>query len=170
MHKLVKMYSKFAHYLELIVKNASIGLLVILICVVFFQVVSRIISGKSFVQIEELSIVLAAWLGFFTLSYTARKRIHVRIDVFVNMLPYTVRKVLDIAIDIVVIAATVYLIKFGYALAMRKMMVPMMVLPIKSGVQYMSFPVGMACTLFFLIDQLITDMREYVAGEVKVCG
>lgn len=170
MKRLANIYSQFTHYLEVAVKNFSIVLLVMLICIVFFQVVSRVLTGKSFVQIEELSIVLAAWLGFFALSYTARKRIHVRIDVFVNMLPYRARKIIDVLIDIAVICATAYLVRYGYALAMRKMMVPMMVLPIKAGVQYMAFPAGMACTLFFLIDQLFADIRDSVKGEERLCG
>lgn len=170
MNKFIESYSKFAKFIELIVKNIAIFLLVVLICVVFFQVVSRIFTGKSYVQIEELSIVLAAWLGFFTLAYTARKRIHVRIDVFVNLLPYRARKIIDIVIDMAVIIASVYLVIYGYALAMRKMMVPMMVLPIKSGIQYLAFPVGMSCTFLFLMEQLFTDLKDSFKGEEILCG
>ena len=80
------------------------------------------------------------------------------------------RRMVDVLIDIAVICATAYLVRYGYALAMRKMMVPMMVLPIKAGVQYMAFPAGMACTLFFLIDQLFADIRDSVKGEERLCG
>lgn len=159
MRKILNVYSYWMHYLELFVKNFSIVTMVLLICIVFFQVVSRVLTGKSFVQIEELSIVLAAWLGFFTLSYTARKQIHVRIDVLINKFSLRTRTSISIAIDVVMIYCLVYLVRYGYALAMRKMLVPLMVLPFPSGVQYLAFPAGMLCTLLFLIDQLVADCR-----------
>lgn len=62
--KIYKGFSTVAHALEVFDKYFSMALLVVLICIVFFQVASRVFTGISFVQIEELSIMLAAWVGF----------------------------------------------------------------------------------------------------------
>lgn len=165
--KISKAYSKVSDILELINKNITIGFLVILILMVFFQVASRIITGKSFVQIEELSIVLAAWLGFFALAYSAKRGVHVRIDVFSNMLPKTAQKVLNLVVNVVTFAASVYLVIYGWQLAMRKMNVPLMVLPFPSGVQYLAFPVGMAFTSLFLIDNTLKAIVALTEKEEK---
>ena len=138
--KIIHGYSAFIHLLEIAVKFFSIFILTLLIGVVFFQVISRILIQKSFVQVEELSIVLVAWLGFFTLAYATRKKIHVRIDVFVNAFPIKVQLLLSIGIDLLVIIATFFLIRYGINLTIRKMMVPLMILPFPAGIQYLSFP------------------------------
>ena len=62
MKKISKGYSKVADIMEVINKNITIAFLVVLILIVFFQVACRVTTGKSFVQIEEISIVMAAWL------------------------------------------------------------------------------------------------------------
>lgn len=165
--KISKGYSKLSDFLELINKNVTIGFLVILILIVFFQVASRIFTGKSFVQIEELSIVLAAWLGFFALAYSAKRGVHVRIDVFSNMLPKTAQKILTLVVNVATFAASVYLVIYGWQLAMRKMNVPLMVLPFPSGVQYLAFPVGMAFTSLFLIDHILKSIVALTEKEEK---
>ena len=153
--KISKGYSKVADILEVINKNITIAFLVVLILIVFFQVACRVTTGKSFVQIEEISIVMAAWLGFFALAYSAKRGVHVRIDVFSNMLPKKAQKILTLVVNIATLAASVYLVIYGWQLAMRKMNVPLMVLPFPSGVQYLAFPVGMAFTSLFLIDHTL---------------
>lgn len=61
-------------------------------------------------------------------------------------------------VDLLVFIATLYLVKYGFDIAMRKMAVPMMVLPFPSGIQYLSFPCGMIFTAVFVLDQLINDV------------
>lgn len=156
--KISKAVSSVSDFLEKIDKYFSMAVLVFLICIVFFQVLSRIVTGKSFVQIEELSIVLAAWLGFFTLAYSAKKGVHVRIDVFVGKLPKKGQLGVAAAISLATLCASVFLVQYGWALAMRKMKVPLNVLPFPSGVQYIAFPLGMAFTCVFLLDQFLKNL------------
>ncbi len=160
--KIYKGFSAVTHALEIFDRYFSMTLLAVLIAIVFFQVASRVFTGVSFVQIEELSIMLAAWVGFFTLAYAARKRIHVRIDVFVEKIPKKINMALSCIIDVLVLVATIYLAKYGFDITMRKMAVPMMVLPFPSGVQYLAFPCGMILTAIFVFDQLISDIMKLV--------
>lgn len=156
--KLSKNVEKFASFLEQVNKAVAIALMVVLICIVFFQVSSRVFTGKSFVWIEELSIVLAAWLGFLTLAYSAKRTVHVRIDVFSSKLPQRAQEVLSTVICLCTLIAAVYLVRYGWQIAMRKMRVPLMVLPFPSGVQYVSFPVGMALLVVYLFDHLLEHL------------
>jgi len=165
--KISEVVSKVSDVLEKIDKYFSISILVVLICIVFFQVVSRVLTGKSFVQIEEISIVMAAWVGFFTLAYTTKRGVHVRIDVFSNKLPLRTQYLLNTIICFTTLIATIYLVKYGWALAMRKMEVPLMVLPFPSGVQYLSFPLGMAFTSVFLLDQCLKNLNAFCSKQEK---
>ncbi len=151
--------SKVASFLEKVVKYAAMAVLVVLLCAIFFQVVRRVITGKSYTEIEELSIVMAAWLGFLTLAYAARKRVHVRIDVFASKLPLSVQRLLDILVSGVTLYASLELVRYGWALAQKKVQVPLAILPINAGWWYIAFPIGMAFTSFFLFEHILQEIK-----------
>lgn len=150
---------KLAEWLERVVKVIAITLLVILVCVVFFQVVRRTFTGRSFIEIEEFSIILASWCAFMTVAYSARKKVHVRISVFTDKLPFYPRHFLMLVIQAVILGAGCFLVRYGWLLAQKKMMVPLTVLPLNSGYWYISFPVGMAFTCFFLLDHVVQELE-----------
>ncbi len=155
MTKLAALSARLAAVLERIVRVIAIAIVVVLVCTVFFQVARRTLTGRSFVEIEELSIVLAAWVAFMTVAYAARRKVHVRIEVFIEKLPFSIRNTIELLINIAIFIATVLLVYYGYRLAMRKVMVPMIVLPIHQGVWYIAFPIGMALTSLFMLDNVI---------------
>lgn len=165
MNKLAAVSGKAAAVLEQIVRVVAIAIVVVLVCTVFFQVARRTLTGRSIVEIEELSIVLAAWVAFLTVAYAARKKVHVRIEVFIEKLPFSVRNTLELAIHVAVFAATVLLVYHGWKLAGRKMMVPMTVLPMKQSVWFSAFPVGMGIALFFMLDNVIQTLNRYLTRE-----
>ncbi len=158
MNKLAAGMSKLTKVVEKIVQVTAIVLLVILICAIFFQVARRTLTGKSIIEIEEFSIVLASWCAFLTVSYAAHKRVHVKIEVFTEKLPFYPRHILSLVIQVATFAACVVLTFYGWKLADKKMMVPMTVLPIHTGWWYASFPVGMAFTSFFMLDEIIRQI------------
>lgn len=164
MNKLAARMSKLTKVVEKVVQVIAIALLVILICAIFFQVARRILTGKSIIEIEEFSIVLASWCAFLTVSYAAHKRVHVKIEVFTEKLPFYLRHILSLVIQVVIFAACVSLTFYGWKLADKKMMVPMTVLPIHSGWWYASFPVGMAFTSFFVLDEIIQQIAVLTNG------
>lgn len=151
--------SKLADWLEQVVKVIAITLLVILVCAVFFQVARRTLTGKSFIEIEEFSIILASWCAFMTVAYSARKKVHVRISVFTDKLPFYPKHVLMLLIQAVIFVAGCFLVRYGWVLAQKKMMVPLTVLPLNSGYWYISFPVGMVFTCFFILDYVIQELE-----------
>lgn len=165
--------AKLADWLEKIVRVVAITLLVVLVCAVFFQVARRTVTGKSIIQIEEFSIVLASWLAFTTVAYALRKKVHVRIEVFTEKLPFYLRHGLMLVIWATILVACVSLVWYGFQLAQKKVMVPMTVLPVHSGYWYVSFPVGMSFSCFFLLDHVVQEleiMRKGPEAEKAASG
>ncbi len=160
--------SKFTDILERIVKLIAILLLVILVCTVFFQVVRRTLTGKSFIEIEEFSIILASWCAFMTVAYSIRKKVHVRIEVFTEKLPFHLNHGLMLMIQTAIFVACVFLVRYGFQLAQKKMMVPLTVLPANSGYWYASFPVGMTFACIFLLDNVIQEIEILRKGPEAV--
>ena len=132
---------------------------------VFLQVARRTLTGKSIIEIEELSIVLASWVAFLTISYAVRKRVHVRIDVLTAKLPFRVQHVLELLIQAAIFVMAIVLVVFGWQLAQNKMMVPMTVLPINSIWWYISYPVDMSFPCFFLFGNVVQELATVVTGQ-----
>lgn len=157
--KILSLMEIIAAFLEKVVKYVAMAVLVILLCAIFIQVGRRVFTGKSFTEIEEFSIVMAAWLGFLTLSYVARKKEHVRIDVFATKLPLLGQRILNIVITAATLYATADLTWYGWLLTTRKAMIPLAILPTNAGWWYLAFPVGMALTSFFLFEALLQEIQ-----------
>ena len=159
MSNLASAMSKITSFLERVVKWIAICLLVILVCTVFFQVVRRTLTGKSIIEIEEFSIILASWCAFMTVAYSIRKHAHVRIEVFTEKFPFYLNHGLMLVIQATILAACTLLVWYGFQLAQKKMMVPLTVLPLNSGYWYISFPVGMIFSCIFLFDNVIQELE-----------
>lgn len=153
--RIASVLSKVTAKMEIAIRNLSIAMLVILVSAVFMQVVRRTITGNSFVEIEEFSIVMAAWLASFTIAYAVRKKSHVLISVFTSRLPLRMQKILAFVLNMIIVAMLVAATAAGWNLSMRKMLVPMTVLPLQSGYWYLSFPVGFFCACVFMVDNTI---------------
>ncbi|QEN08158.1 TRAP transporter small permease [Oceanispirochaeta crateris] len=165
---LTSIISNLANVLEKIVKYIAMTVVIILLCTIFFQVARRVITGKSYTEIEEFSIVMAAWLGFFAIAYATRKKVHVRIDVFSKKLSFFSQKVLSIVINAVTLYASIDLVGFGWKLMLKKAQIPLAILPTNAGWWYLAFPLGMACTSFFLLDQFLQEIQNFKEPKSKI--
>ncbi|MDR2392440.1 MAG: TRAP transporter small permease [Planctomycetota bacterium] len=159
--KIAAVSGKAASILEQIVRWLAIAIVIVLVCSIFFQVARRTLTGKSIVELEELSIVLAAWVAFLTVAYAVRRQVHVRIEIFIERLPFFLRNATELAINAAILATTAILVYYGYRLAARKIMVPMTVLPVHQGFWYFAFPAGMGLAALFMIDNVIQILNRF---------
>ena len=63
---------RWIEYVEKVLKYICILLFAALVSIVSFQVLSRLLTQKSFTVIEELSTFLLAWSTFMCAGYAAR--------------------------------------------------------------------------------------------------
>ena len=147
--------------LEKFIKWICMLLIVILLSLVFFQVCSRAIFGKGYVQIEETTQVLMGWCAFCSIAYTTRKKAHVAIDFFVDKLPPSAKKIVGIFINLIIIAAASTAFVASISMVGRKALVPMMTIPIPSSYWYSSFPFGMFFVVVFLLYELYVRIKNF---------
>ena len=55
--------------------------------IIFIQVVMRYVFQSSLTWSEELARYMFVWLVYFSVSYTARREKHIRIDAAINLYP-----------------------------------------------------------------------------------
>lgn len=167
MIKIANVLERIAKQLEKILSFISITILVILISIVFFQVAFRFFTDKSVIEIEELSTVLASWIAFLTIAYAIRRKVHVAIDFFVGKLPVKAQLILTEVINIGLLLILGSVTIASISLVMRKMNVPMTILPIKTGYWYMSFPIGMTIGCFFLINDIVQGINKLTGQSAE---
>lgn len=152
---------KFFLFTENLLKYICIFLFVFLVGAVSFQIISRVFTGRSFVIIEELSIFLLAWCTFLSAAYAAKKKAHIKIDFFVEKIfTENGRKILNLILNIVLLLVISYLIIISFSFVGRQMKVSMAVLPIKKGLMYLSFPVGMLFLVIFLLEDILLSLKR----------
>lgn len=160
MNRLVKI-------LEQCVYVAAAILITLLLSAVLVQIVCRNLFNFSFVQLEELCILMLSWLAFLAATYAMRHCAHVAVDFFYNKMPKPVRYILNIITLAALILLMMFLAYHGYGLAMRQMRTPLPVTHIPRGFIYMSVPVSSAVMVIFLISALLECIRDKkIAGVV----
>jgi TRAP-type C4-dicarboxylate transport system permease small subunit len=126
--------------LEKIVLDISIAMFVILIFLTVFQIASRNIYGKSFIQLEELTIMMLPWFGFISATYILYKGNHVQIEFIYYRLPIGVRKILFFFTQAAIIITIVIVSYHNWGLILRQMKLVTPALEWPMGIQYIGFP------------------------------
>ena len=100
MKKLSELYNRLE-------EAVCLSLLLLITFLMALQVFCRYVLHAPLVWSEELARYAFIWMAFIGSAYTARKRGHVSIALFVNLLPRTLRIVVEIAVSILIVATII---------------------------------------------------------------
>ncbi|MCD8224680.1 MAG: TRAP transporter small permease [Clostridiales bacterium] len=154
-------------FLDKFVFTASCILTALLVAMVLTQVICRNLFRFSFMQIEELCVLMMAWLTFLAAAYAVRHCGHVAVDFFFNKMPRRVKYWLNLVTILVLIFLTGYMTYYGYGLSLRQMKTILPITHIPRGMIYLAVPVCSAIMVLFLIDALIRCIsRRSIEGVV----
>ena len=116
--------------------------------IIFVQVVMRYVFHNSLTWSEEMARYLFVWLVYFSVSYTARREKHIRIDAAINLYPKKLRPYIEIISEIIVLAFSVFIAVTGVTVFQKitwsGQMSPAIGLPMQ--VVYAAPMIGMALT------------------------
>jgi TRAP-type C4-dicarboxylate transport system permease small subunit len=139
----MKLLSKLYDRLE---EAVCLSLLLLITFLMALQVFCRYVLQSPLVWSEELARYAFIWMAFIGSAYTARKRGHVSIELFVNLLPKTLRTVVELIVGILIIATIVkilpeaiHLTKFMGRTGSSAMNMPM-------SYVYAAVPIGLTLT------------------------
>jgi TRAP-type transport system small permease protein len=153
MHQLVEA-------LDRLIRAAAVALLLALLACVVVGVVSRQV-GSPVAWSDEMAQYLLVWTGFVGWMIAARRRSHIRIGVFVDMLPRAARLVAEIAIQLSVIVFALLLLRWGAPLIERNWDVEWVSLALPGGLLYLPIPFAAAV----LIGQALAEIAAAVRGD-----
>lgn len=155
-------------YLEKLLFCTAVLLLGTLICMVLSQTVLRNVLNFSFVEVEELSMLLLSWFTFISATYCLRRHGHVAVDYFYNKMPFRIRFTLNLLTLGAILALVCFIAYYGWQLSMRQMRMPLVVTGIKRGWMYLSAPVCAVLMAAIVLDAIVTCIRNGSAVGLTV--
>lgn len=109
----------------------AIGLLIILSIVTALGVIFRYFLNQPLIWTEELARFVFIWMIAVSVGYCATKHKHIKIEMFVNMMPQRAHKIVDIIMTFLPLVTFIYLIPsaFKFMIAQNRIRSTALLLP-----------------------------------------
>jgi TRAP-type transport system small permease protein len=147
--------------LDRLIRIVAVALLMALLASVVTGVVCRQLN-RPVPWSDELAQYLLVWTGFTGWMIAARRRSHIRIDVFINRLPRAARLGMEVLIQLAVITLAIALIWWGWRLVPRSWDIEWVSLPLSSALLYVPIPLAAAV----LIGQALKEIGLAFQGRI----
>ncbi|MBQ7103156.1 MAG: TRAP transporter small permease [Anaerotignum sp.] len=129
--------------------------------IIFIQVIMRYVFANSLTWSEELARYLFVWLVYFSVSFTARRQKHIRIDAAINLYPKKMRPYIEILSEIIVLAFSIFIAVTGvtvyHKITWSGQMSPAIGLPMQFV--YAAPMIGMALTSIRQIQCIVQKVK-----------
>ena len=125
-----------------VVSTICIILFAVMVIVGTYQIITRFIFNSPSTVSEELLTYTFAWMAIFSSAYVFGKRDHMRMTFVADKLPKEQRKILEIVIELLIIAfAVIVLIYGGFTIMGLTMTQKTASLGVMMGVVYAVVPI-----------------------------
>ena len=125
-----------------VVSTICIVLFAVMVVVGSYQIITRFIFNSPSTVSEELLTYTFAWMAIFSSAYVFGKRDHMRMTFVADKLPKEQRKILEIVIELLIIAfAVIVLIYGGFTIMGLTMTQKTASLGVMMGVVYAVVPI-----------------------------
>ena len=125
-----------------VVSTICIVLFAVMVIVGTYQIVTRFVFNSPSTVSEELLTYTFAWMAIFSSAYVFGKRDHMRMTFVADKLPKEQRKILEIVIELLIIAfAVIVLIYGGFTIMGLTMTQKTASLGVMMGVVYAVVPI-----------------------------
>jgi TRAP-type C4-dicarboxylate transport system permease small subunit len=146
--------------------EAVLGITVLVTTItIFSQVVFRYVLNRPIYWADEFAVLIFAWMIFSGTVVATKYNEHLSVDTFVRMLPQRVRKVLTIVTNTAILMVIVLLFIEGVALTQKTAGLNYPAMEISRGFLYISIPVTTPLMGFYLIRNIINDIRLLVGNH-----
>ena len=104
---------KIRKAMNTVVSTICIVLFAVMVVVGTYQIITRFVFNNPSTISEELLTYTFAWMAIFSSAYVFGKRDHMRMTFVADKLPKEQRKILEIVIELLVIAFAVIVLIYG---------------------------------------------------------
>ncbi|MDO7785744.1 TRAP transporter small permease [Desulforamulus aquiferis] len=162
--------SKFDKALTAIEETVNGALLLSATLLLFINVILRYVFTSSTTWAEEAIRYAIVWVTFFGASLCARNKMHVGIDIFIQMAPPLIKKCLLAFAQLTAAFFTAFITYFGWVstelVIETAQKSPAMLMPM--WIVYISMPLGSALMTIRFVAAAVAILRDKTTGaEVK---
>ena len=104
---------KIRKAMNTVVSTICIVLFAVMVVVGTYQIITRFVFNNPSTISEELLTYTFAWMAIFSSAYVFGKRDHMRMTFVADKLPKEQRKILEIVIELLIIALAVIVLIYG---------------------------------------------------------
>ena len=104
---------KIRKAMNAVVSTICIVLFAVMVVVGTYQIITRFVFNNPSTISEELLTYTFAWMAIFSSAYVFGKRDHMRMTFVADKLPKEQRKILEIVIELLIIAFAVIVLIYG---------------------------------------------------------
>lgn len=150
---------------------AGAGIFIIMTILLFVQVVTRYCFGHAVTWAEEVATILFVWMVYLGVAAAVLSRKHLKIDAFVEMLPFKAKKILLIISNVIFLAFSLYIIFPMMSLvnnyAAKSATSPILKIP--KALSYVVMPLCFLLTAIRLVQEIIrlSKKKEKELGVSK---
>ena len=141
---------------------AGAGIFIIMTILLFVQVVTRYCFGHAVTWAEEVATILFVWMVYLGVAAAVLSRKHLKIDAFVEMLPFKAKKTLLIITNVIFLAFSLYIIFPMMSLvnnyAAKSATSPILKIP--KALSYVVMPLCFLLTAIRLVQEIIRLSKE----------
>lgn len=147
--------------LEKITVNIAGVALVVMTLIVAINSISRYCFNQPLTYVEEIATSMFVWLIFVGASVCYKEKMHIGVEVFVEMLPKRFQKVIGIIVDIILIISNILLIILSGKLTCSAWSKLTPVLRIPYSFIDLAAVVGFALMLIYSVEFIIIDLKKF---------
>ena len=141
---------------------AGAGIFIIMTILLFVQVVTRYCFGHAVTWAEEVATILFVWMVYLGVAAAVLSRKHLKIDAFVEILPFKAKKTLLIISNVIFLAFSLYIIFPMMSLvnnyAAKSAASPILKIP--KALSYVVMPLCFLLTAIRLVQEIIRLSKE----------
>lgn len=142
----------------------TVPLMIILLCLLTWQIVTRWLLNDPSLWSEELARVLFMYMSLIGCATAIKHSSHVKITYFSDKLPEKIKLWLIMSLELAVLASIIVVIVLGYQHVQRTAFFELITLGISSKWMNYSLPIG---GLFMVVRQL--QNLSDIARSIKNC-
>ncbi len=133
--------------------------LMVMTIVVFAQVIFRMI-GASLPWSEEFARYTMVFLTYIGASVGVKYKSHISVEAVTGMLPHKLQLMVEVLIDILLMAVFYILIRYGMRVVMITMKQQSPAMKVKMGYMYFSLVIGAVFMLVHTVNNIVSDIKR----------
>jgi len=161
---------KVLHWLdENFEKTIGVVLIGTMTCIIFAQFIMRRVFGNSLVWSEELARYIFIWLIYIGISYGAKLKQHIKLEMFITSMPKKIQPFFVVLAELLFLGFAVYIIFSSWDLVQRQMQLgetsPAMGIPL--AVVYAAPTVGFIFTAFRQVQVIVIYIQGLLVSKSR---